>query len=182
MNTAESALQANLQAETRATIAQGASKPHGLDADTLPIHKRHISDIIQNALRFYTPQRLAKLTRDRHNEIVEHHGKTIRKKDWIKIRHRYHSHKYRVSKNGKTRSAGQNGIRQFLLNALKNKHTTCPLCNLPFLTKIMQVDHIMPISRGGSNNVYNLQMLCKSCNSRKKDHLPSEVLAFDLTK
>ena len=30
-----------------------------------------------------------------------------------------------------------------------------------------QVDHIMPLSRGGTNDRANLQPLCHSCHSRK---------------
>jgi hypothetical protein len=33
----------------------------------------------------------------------------------------------------------------------------------------LQVDHIMPHSRGGSDKVENLQMLCKRCNLEKRD-------------
>lgn len=51
----------------------------------------------------------------------------------------------------------------------------CPMCLREWSTippspgggAIITVDHIIAISRGGSNRIENLQPLCYSCNSRK---------------
>jgi len=45
----------------------------------------------------------------------------------------------------------------------RDKHT-CRYCGA---TNRLEIDHIIPLSRGGSNELDNLQILCRYCNSRK---------------
>lgn len=39
----------------------------------------------------------------------------------------------------------------------------------PHAADVLTVDHITPLSKGGTNTWDNLQALCLSCNSRKRD-------------
>ena len=46
-----------------------------------------------------------------------------------------------------------------------------PWCSICMGTESLTVDHIIPRSMGGSNDRDNLQVLCRSCNSRKATRL-----------
>jgi len=54
--------------------------------------------------------------------------------------------------------------------ALCEKYGNCCLC-CGTIDEPLTVDHVIPISKGGSSNISNLQPLCGPCNSRKHDQI-----------
>lgn len=52
---------------------------------------------------------------------------------------------------------------------LKRAQFHCELCGISADRKALEVDHIVPRNRGGSDDLDNLQALCYSCNAMKRD-------------
>lgn len=52
--------------------------------------------------------------------------------------------------------------RKFLIN----EKSSCKMCGSAHK---LQLDHIMPITKGGKNLRSNLQILCSSCNNKKRN-------------
>ncbi|KKN65126.1 hypothetical protein LCGC14_0485140 [marine sediment metagenome] len=64
------------------------------------------------------------------------------------------------------------GLDRFNASAIfKRDAYTCQLCGW---MQDLTIDHKLPISKGGSNDLSNLWTLCRSCNSRKKDRVLEE--------
>ena len=56
------------------------------------------------------------------------------------------------------------GLKQRLMRRQDN---TCVYCGYRRTAASMDIDHIIPVVRGGSNNEDNLQVICRPCNQRK---------------
>ena len=72
------------------------------------------------------------------------------------------------------------------INYRKNKHVLfgeqegrCNGCKTEFPYRIMEVDHVIPRSRGGTDHMDNLQLLCSHCTRIKGDR-PQEYLIAQL--
>ena len=59
-------------------------------------------------------------------------------------------------------------------NILTHGTLTCYLCSTPIVFGDDQLEHLVPLSRGGRNNIDNLDIAHKSCNCSKKDKTPEE--------
>ena len=56
----------------------------------------------------------------------------------------------------------------------KRDHFTCQYCHRKATDVILQVDHITPVSKGGTNDLMNLVTSCVDCNLGKRDRILSD--------
>lgn len=50
----------------------------------------------------------------------------------------------------------------------------CYYCSAKIPTKLLTMDHIVPLARGGKSVKSNIVTACKTCNTKKKYLLPIE--------
>lgn len=75
-------------------------------------------------------------------------------------------------------AAGQRGLMTSKLrNSIKARDNhTCRACTVSLAAEphlLLEVDHIVPVSKGGLSTPENLQTLCWRCNRRKANKLAS---------
>ncbi len=66
---------------------------------------------------------------------------------------------------------------------IKEKYNfTCLSCGKREPEIKLTIDHIQPLSKNGSNNIDNIQPLCRSCNARKNARMIDYRLTFNFGK
>lgn len=86
-----------------------------------------------------------------------------------KLNNRIRQHKRRARKN----EAQGTHTREDIKNIYSKQKGLCYWCGIPVGNKY-HIDHIIPLSRGGSNFPENLAVSCPTCNQKKWNKLPSE--------
>ena len=79
---------------------------------------------------------------------------------WVMLRTRSNERRIRPTK----RVTWPKGLKQELMRRQDN---TCTYCGYRRIAASMDIDHIIPLSRGGADKFYNLQLLCRTCNLKK---------------
>lgn len=65
-------------------------------------------------------------------------------------------------------------VKQFFAWIKNQDYVTCTYCGCYITGKSVHIDHIVPLSRGGTHDPHNFAVSCPHCNQSKSDFLLSE--------
>ena len=78
---------------------------------------------------------------------------------------------YFVSEPFTETSTGRNRSRNIshstIIRVARRDNNTCQVCGKILLDREIEIDHIIPYSRGGSSDENNLRVTCIECNRKK---------------
>ena len=79
---------------------------------------------------------------------------------WVMLRTRSNERRIQPTR----RVTWPKGLKRELMRRQDN---TCVYCGYRRIARSLDIDHVVPAIRGGSNDVSNLQVKCRPCNQRK---------------
>lgn len=152
------------------------------------IHKK----IVANNKRYC--QRYRQRNRERLNELSRRYYERNREEriKYLKENHeryqqwqrenREHLNVLEHNRRARIRDGGTFTSEQIIILA-SEQNQACYYCGSSFfidgtLEYYFEIEHKFPVSRGGSNEITNIALACKSCNSRKRDKTEEEYALF----
>ena len=109
-----------------------------------------------------------KYDKETFREVLEPHHRTYWKIAYKKLQRKMQSLKSSLKKRSEDSQVlfiiEMDEIREMFYNSYGDG---CKYCNRKMTLKNMVCDHIIPLAKDGDSVIDNLQLICKSCNTRK---------------
>jgi 5-methylcytosine-specific restriction endonuclease McrA len=115
-------------------------------------------------------ERIREVSQARYLKTKERRKAKMR--EWKK-RNPHKEAEYRHARRARLKNALGRFVKAEIMKMLAHQKNRCAAC-FKSIEKLYHIDHIMPLSRGGSNFIDNIQLLCPSCNCSKQDKDPVE--------
>ena len=72
-------------------------------------------------------------------------------------------------RNARMKTNGGSHTKEQAAAILEAQNWLCVLCDADLKIVRKEKDHIRPVAKGGSDDIANIQWLCRRCNCRKND-------------
>lgn len=123
----------------------------------------------ENSLKRYLEQARANYHKHKdkiklYREARADHYKEIHREYYQRNRSRFDS--YNVTRALRERNGSHTRVQWF---AIRDASPICSMCGRFVECVNLTKDHILPLSKGGSNGMSNIQALCHTCNLSKHD-------------
>lgn len=157
-------------------------------------HKKKISDALKGRPKSEEQKRKQSLIMKGHtNQVGEKHSqwkggisktkeyKYRKAREWLLRNPERHAGYWRKRYALKKRAVGTFSPQEW--SELKDKTgNICLCCKRSGSLVKLEADHIVPLSLSGTNDIKNIQPLCRSCNARKNDTYIDYLSPVQLTE
>jgi hypothetical protein len=135
---------------------------------SLPIEEILLNNMLQNNEKYFLLTEIHGYAPDESRELIETAEKEAKKARLKKIKIKISRKAQELYSNipvDDERQPIPDDVKMFVWNRDKGRCVNCGS------QENLEFDHIIPISKGGSNTERNLQLLCEKCNRSKRDDI-----------
>ena len=111
---------------------------------------------------------MASITKAQFQVVLEPVHRTFWKQAYKKLRRKISSLKSSLKKRSETSNVDFDiTIEELELMFYESYGKQCKYCEKQLNIRTIACDHIVPLAKSGPSNVDNLQLVCRTCNTRK---------------